>query len=120
MLRVGAILLLKSVLGSDRNIMEYQCPVNLIIDFDQIRVSSDSSFRMSSGPFNKLNEMPAKSFSDKFDYDNRRGVFWLEKKLAPRRMSFEEAFDKLLAKFQPQREQDWLKELRKNYQVTPN
>lgn len=85
-----------------------------------LRVSSDSSFSSLSEPFDRLGGMEAQTFSNKFDYNNSRGVFWLEDKLEARTMTFDEAFSQLLNEYQPQREQEWMKRLREKFNVVPN
>jgi hypothetical protein len=64
--------------------------------------------------------MDTKSFSENFEYNNRKAVFWLQEILPARTMSFKEAFNRLLSEFQPQREKEWLEELRSTYNVNAN
>ncbi|WP_020402939.1 peptidylprolyl isomerase [Gracilimonas tropica] len=80
-------------------------------------VSSDSTSGYSEPPFDRLQGMDENSFSEIFEYNNRKAVFWLEDILPARNMTFEEAFNRLLSEFQPQREQEWLEELRETYNV---
>lgn len=84
---------------------------------DGLRVSSDSLSTSFSEPYDRLNTMKPETFSNKFDYNNARGVFWLEKKLKARKMTFDEAFNELLKEYQPLKEQEWLKSLREEYDV---
>jgi hypothetical protein len=44
-------------------------------------------------------------------------MFWLEERLPARTMTFDEAFNRVLATFQPIREQEWLAELRSKYNI---
>ncbi|MDR9416856.1 MAG: peptidylprolyl isomerase, partial [Gracilimonas sp.] len=83
-------------------------------------VSSDSTSEYSEPPFDRLMNMDTKSFSENFEYNNRKAVFWLQEILPARTMSFKEAFNRLLSEFQPQREKEWLEELRSTYNVNAN
>lgn len=85
-----------------------------------LRVSSDSTSSSLSEPFDKLKDMESKTFSNKFDYNNSRGVFWLEDKLEARKMTFDEAFSQLLNEYQPQKEQEWMERLREKFNIVPN
>ena len=60
--------------------------------------------------------MSENSFSEPFDYNNR-GMFWLEERLPARNMTFDEAFNRVLSTYQPIREQEWLAELRSEYNI---
>ncbi len=84
---------------------------------ERLGVSSDSTTSFTEEPFDRLAEMKEQSFSEHFDYNKLRGVFWLEDRLPARRMTFEEAFNRLLSKYQPEREQAWLEELRRTYKI---
>lgn len=83
----------------------------------KVGVVSDSTGAFRGEPFTKLEAMEENSLSEVFDYNNRKGFFYLNKILKPRMMTFDEAFNKLLADFQPIREQEWLDDLRSNYNV---
>lgn len=82
-----------------------------------VGVSKDSTASFSGEPFDLLDSMEAGSFSDIFEYKNRKAVFYLNDWLPERPMTFEEAFDRLLAEFQPEREEQWLMRLRDRYNV---
>jgi hypothetical protein len=71
-------------------------------------------------PFDRLSNMDEQSFSEIFEYNSNKAVFWLEERLPERPMTFEEAFSRLVSDFQPQREQEWMQELRQNYDIQPN
>lgn len=95
-------------------------PDSLRSNFTRLSVNSDSTNVPLDEPFTKLSEMDTQSFSDMFDYNNRRGIFWLEEELDARTMTFDEAFNRLITEFQPQREQEWIDHLREKYNVTPD
>lgn len=92
-------------------------PDSLKKHINRLWVSSDSTTNFTQEPFDRLQDMEVQSFSGIFDYNNMRGVFWLVERLPARPMTFEEAFGRLISEFQPQREQEWLEELRSTYDV---
>ncbi len=61
--------------------------------------------------------MNENSFSEIFDYNNRKAIFYLNSILEERKMTFNEAFNKLLADYQPVRELKWLTQLRSTFNV---
>ena len=95
-------------------------PDSLEANFQRLGVSSDSTTTFIEEPFDKLQDMELDSFSETFKYNNVRGLFWLEDRLPPRKMTFEEAFNRILAEFQPEREKEWLQELRDKYDIKAN
>ena len=95
-------------------------PDSLRTNIKNLSVSSDSTSDFSEPPFDKLQEMEEQSFSNPFEYNNRIAVFWLEDRLPARAMTFDEAFNRLLSEFQPEREEEWIEELRKTYNVKVN
>ncbi|MBO6524375.1 MAG: peptidylprolyl isomerase [Balneolaceae bacterium] len=82
-----------------------------------VGVVSDSTGAFRGDPFTKLESMEEQSLSEVFDYNNRKAFFYLNEIFEPRKMTFEESFNKLLADFQPVREQEWLNDLRSTYNV---
>ena len=64
-----------------------------------------------------LSEMEEGSFSTKFEYSNRKGIFYLIKKLPARSMTLEEAYQRVVSDYQPVREEKWLQNLRSTYNV---
>lgn len=82
-----------------------------------VGVVVDSTGAFQGEPFDTLNTMSENSFSDIFEYNNRKAVFYLNAILEPRKMSFDEAFNKLLADYQPIREELWLTNIRAKYDV---
>ncbi len=61
--------------------------------------------------------MEENSLSEIFNYNSRKGFFYLNDILSPRKMTFDEAFNKLLADYQPEREEKWLSNLRSTYNI---
>lgn len=95
-------------------------PDSLKLHVKQLGVSFDSTTSFTQEPFDKLQEMEVQSFSESFEYNNIRGMFWLEDRLPARTMTFDEAFGRLVSEIQPQREKEWLEELRTTYKVKAN
>jgi peptidyl-prolyl cis-trans isomerase SurA len=85
-----------------------------------VAVVSDSTNTFDGDPFDRLKAMDEGTFSEEFDYKNRKAVFYLNERLPARSMTFDEAFGRLLASYQPEREEKWLTELRKKYKVKPD
>lgn len=93
---------------------------SLKANINRIGVSSDSTLSMTEEPFDTLQSMNPKTFSEKFDYNKFRAVFWLEEWLPARAMTFEESFNRIFSSFQPQREEEWIEELRAKYDTKAN
>lgn len=89
-------------------------------NIQRLGVSKDSTSSFNEPPFDKLTNMEEGSFSDIFEYNNNKAVFWLEERLPARTMTFDEAFSRLVSDFQPQREQEWTQELRQKYNIRPD
>ncbi|MEX0720836.1 MAG: peptidylprolyl isomerase [Balneolaceae bacterium] len=94
-------------------------PDSIRVYHNNVSVSSDSTSSYTEEPFSMLNDMEPGSFSTIFDYNKRKAVFYLKEKLPARKMTFEEAFNRLMAEFQPEREQAWLQEIRSKFKVKP-
>lgn len=86
-------------------------------EMKRVSVSSDSINTYSEEPFLRLQDMEPNTFSETFEYNKRRGIFYLKDRLPARRMTFEESFNRLLTEFQPTREKEWMNEVRKRYKV---
>jgi|TARA_R100000388_G_scaffold95028_1_gene85840 peptidyl-prolyl cis-trans isomerase SurA len=91
-------------------------PDSLRSNIERLGVAVDSTTNFTEDPFDRLAEMSENSFSEPFDYNNR-GMFWLEERLPARNMTFDEAFNRVLSTYQPIREQEWLAELRSEYNI---
>jgi len=92
-------------------------PDSLRPNIERLGVAIDSTTNFTEEPFDKLAEMSEDSFSEPFDYNSNRGMFWLEDRLPSRNMTFDEAFNRVLSTYQPIREQEWLAELRSEYNI---
>jgi peptidyl-prolyl cis-trans isomerase SurA len=83
--------------------------------FPKVAVVKDSTGVFTDDPFDKLETMKSDTFSERFEYKRRTAVFYLNEILPARKMTFEEAFNRLLADYQPAREEKWLTELKKDF-----
>jgi len=92
-------------------------PDSLQSEFESLGVRSDSSGTFTESPFDRLKEMNPGEFSESFDFKKRRSVLYLNSVLPARKMTFREAFNKLLSDFQPVREKEWLNFLREKYNI---
>lgn len=86
----------------------------------RISMTSDSTNSYQNEPFSRLSGMSEQSFSEIFEYNNRKALFYLQEWLEPRAMTFEEAFNRLLSEYQPVREEEWLEYLNETYEVEPD
>ncbi|WP_185957125.1 peptidylprolyl isomerase [Gracilimonas mengyeensis] len=98
-------------------IQEGNNPDSLKTEIKGIAFRADSLNSYTESPYNRLENLDEGEFSEPFEYNKRRAIFWLKDRLPSRRMTFEEAFSKLLADFQPVREQEWLNKIRDEYNV---
>jgi len=95
-------------------------PDSLRTYYPKVAVNKDSTGVFSDEPFNRLVNMKENSISERFEYKRRKAVFYLNEILEKRKMTFDEAFNRLLTDYQPQREKKWLDEIKKRYKVKPN
>ena len=82
-----------------------------------VAVMSDSTGIFQGEPFTQLADMKIGEISEYFSYNNRKAFFVLNDILPARKMTFEEAFNRLLSDYQPIREENWLQRLRDKYQI---
>ena len=82
-----------------------------------VAVMSDSTGIFQGEPFTQLADMKVGEISEYFSYNNRKAFFILNDILPARKMTFEEAFNRLLSDYQPIREENWLQRLRDKYQI---
>lgn len=82
-----------------------------------VAVMSDSTGIFQGEPFTRLAEMEVGNISEYFTYNNRKAFFILNDVLPARKMTFDEAFNRLLSDYQPIREEKWLQRLRNKYQI---
>lgn len=92
-------------------------PDSLRKNINGVRVRADSTNSYTEAPYNRLSNLEAGSFSEIFEHNNRRAIFWLKERLPARKMTFDEAFNRLMAEYQPIREQEWLQQIRDKYSV---
>lgn len=102
----------KAFIGSGNN------PDSLRTEIKGISVITDSTNTFQNEPYDRLAEMNKGEFSDYFDYKKRRSVFYLADRLPARTMTFDESFNRLMARYQPEREENWLKMLRSKYDTS--
>ncbi|AXJ00891.1 peptidyl-prolyl cis-trans isomerase SurA [Cyclonatronum proteinivorum] len=79
---------------------------------------TDMINNLSDFPFDHLQGLEAGDFTEIFEYRNRPSMLYLAEIKEPRRMTFEEAFMRVSADFQPIREQEWNAYLSERFQVT--
>lgn len=79
---------------------------------------TDTINSLADFPFDHLQGVEAGEFSEIFEYRNRPTTLFLAEVLEPRHMTFEEAFMRVSADFQPIREQEWNDTLRERFEVT--
>jgi peptidyl-prolyl cis-trans isomerase SurA len=82
-----------------------------------VAVLSDSTGLFQGEPFTRLGEMTEGEISEFFTYKNRQAFFVLNDILPARKMTFTEAFNRVLSDYQPIREQNWLERLNKRYSI---
>lgn len=82
-----------------------------------VGVVSDSTGSFQGEPFDKLSKMEIGTFSEVFDYSNRKAVFYLNSILPKRPMTFEESFNRLVSEYQPVREERWLNRIRNDFNI---
>lgn len=82
-----------------------------------VAVMSDSTGLFQGEPFTRLADMTEGELSEYFTYKNRQAFFVLNERLPARKMTFEEAFNRVLSDYQPIREQLWLDRLNKRYSI---
>ena len=92
-------------------------PDSLRVHDYPVAVMSDSPGIFEGEPFTRLAEMETGEISEYFIYNNRKAFFILNDVLPARKMTFDEAFNRLLSDYQPIREQNWLRRLRDKYQI---
>lgn len=68
-------------------------------------------------PLEKLKPLKPGSFTEPFEYKYRQTILYLADILEPRRMTFDEAINKLSTEYQPRREAQWLRHLQQKYNI---
>lgn len=92
-------------------------PDSLRTYFPRVAVNRDSTGVFTDEPYTKLESLNPGSFSDRFEHKRRKSIFYLDDILPARKMTFDEAFNRVLADYQPLREDKWLSKLKKDYKV---
>jgi len=72
---------------------------------------------LSEEPFYRLEKLEAGKTTEIFDYKKRKTILYLEEILEPRQMTFNEAFYRVVAEYQPIREKKWLESLRNQFKA---
>jgi len=72
---------------------------------------------LSEEPFYRLEKLEVGKTTDIFDYKKRKTFLYLEEILEPRQMTFNEAFYRVVAEYQPIREKKWLESLRNQFKA---
>ncbi|MCG8374580.1 MAG: peptidylprolyl isomerase [Balneolales bacterium] len=98
-------------------VLEGNSPDSLLSNGFNVGVNSDSTGAFQGEPFDLLQDMEVGTFSQTFEYGQRRGIFYLVEKLPARTMTFDEAFNRIVSDYIPEREQNWLNRLRNIYEV---
>lgn len=98
-------------------ILEGNSPDSLVKNGYSVGVNTDSTGAFQGEPFTMLSEIEEGAFSTKFEYSNRKGIFYLIKKLPARPMTLEEAYQRVVSDYQPVREEKWLQNLRDTYNI---
>lgn len=92
-------------------------PDSVSIHYPHVSVIRDSSAAEDLTFSQRMAGLEKHSFTEEFDYNNGKAVIYFVETLPERPMSFEEAFPRLLSEYQPVREENWLKKLRKKYKM---
>ncbi len=86
-------------------------------DMQGVAIRTDSSSYVDEFPFSKLKEMETGSFSNLVKYRDQKAYLYLEEILQPRRMRFDEAYNRLVSYYQPIREKEWTQALKDRYNI---
>jgi peptidyl-prolyl cis-trans isomerase SurA len=71
----------------------------------------------SEEPFYRLEKLEERKTTEVFEYKKRKTILYLEEILEPRQMTFNEAFFRVVAEYQPIREKKWLESLRNQFKA---
>lgn len=110
---------------SEERIQEAKTVIRHGVAIEEVRdavsgliLRTDTINSIADFPFDHLQGVEAGEFSEVFEYRNRPTTLFLAEVLEPRLMTFEEAFMRVTADFQPIREQEWNASLRERFNVT--
>lgn len=73
---------------------------------------------ISDDPFYRLGKIQAGETTEVFEFKKRQTILFLKEVLEPRTMTFDEAFFRVVADYQPEREKTWISNLRTRYKST--
>ncbi|TNE70883.1 peptidyl-prolyl cis-trans isomerase [bacterium] len=73
---------------------------------------------ISEDPYYRLGTLKEHETTEVFDYKKRKTALYLSEILEPRQMTFDEAFYRIVADYQPIREKNWIESLRNQYKKT--
>lgn len=92
-------------------------PDSIDIHMNKLFIQTDSTSYVDDFPFDKLPHMRKGSFSNIFKYKKQKSYLYLKDILKARRMSFSEAYNKLVSDYQPIREKEWKNNLEHKYSI---
>lgn len=92
-------------------------PDSLRNHFQGLIVRRDVINSLENFPFSEMAGLEQGEFSEIFEYRRRQTIYYLEEILEPRQMTYEEAYNKLVATYQPIREAQWIESMRSKYSV---
>lgn len=93
-------------------------PSELAVNFDELQVRRDSTRNRSATAYTTLEPLQPGEFSDIESSGSLKYFYYLEKIEEPRAMTFQEAFNRVTADYQPIREEEYLGKLMEKYSVT--
>ncbi len=109
---------------TDEKLEEAKAVINHGVPVEEIReavtgliVRTDLINSLGEFPFEMLEGVEEGGFTEVFDYRNRKNVLYLKEIKEPRTMTFEEAFMRVVADYQPVREEEWNASLKSRYNV---
>lgn len=92
-------------------------PEQLRNNVPELSIVTDTTASVQDEPFSKLPNMNVEQVSGIFEYRNRNAVIMLKDVLEPRKMTFEEAFNRAASDYQPIREELFQEKLNQMFDV---
>lgn len=89
-------------------------------EFKQVFMIQDVIADIQEEPFYHLEKLQPSKTTDIFEYKKRNTILYLNEILEPRQMTFNEAYFRVVAEYQPIREKKWLEQLRNRYAAKLN
>lgn len=93
-------------------------PSSLTDYYNEVRVHYDSTRNKNSSSYEALKTMEKNSYSEIFSRGVYQSYYFLDRILEPRRMTFDEAFRRVVSDFQPIREERFMNYLEEKYRPT--